>query len=129
VRNFTIPAAASGVPASVLAVGEMSDSTFLVSSASRSRRPPPRCPPTTRSARSRASPPSATRRTPTGAGHHPRRAAGTRTLVVNGVADLDGNVTFGATRSFNYVDVTIPAGYYNAATGSSARRCAWRCTT
>jgi len=118
VRNFTIPGGGVGVPASVLAVGEMSDSTFLVFFSEPVE--------------------EATAETPANyaigalAGVAAERdpahadqvlvtirgvAAGTRTLVVNGVADLDGNVTFGATRSFNYVDVTIPAGYYNAATG------------
>lgn len=43
--------------------------------------------------------------------------AGTNTLTVNGVVDLTGDVTIGATRSFNYVDVTIPAGYYNGTAG------------
>jgi hypothetical protein len=38
--------------------------------------------------------------------------AGTRTLTVNGVADLSANVAYGATCSFNYVDVSIPVGYY-----------------
>lgn len=43
--------------------------------------------------------------------------AGSRTLTVNGVADLDGNIATGATRNFTYIDVTIPAGYYASATG------------
>jgi endonuclease I len=43
--------------------------------------------------------------------------AGTRTLAVNGVADLSANVAYGATCSFNYVDVSIPAGYYASAIG------------
>ena len=42
---------------------------------------------------------------------------GTRTLTVNGVADLDGETAYGATRTFNYVDVTIPTGYYDSVTG------------
>ena len=118
VRSFTIPGGGVGVPASVLAVGEMSDSTFLVFFSEPVE--------------------EATAETPSNyaigalAGVAAERdpaqtaqvlvtirgvAAGTRTLVVNGVADLDGNVTFGATRSFNYVDVTIPAGYYNSTAG------------
>jgi len=43
--------------------------------------------------------------------------AGTRTLTVNGVADLEGAVANGITRNFNYVDVTIPAGYYDGLAG------------
>ncbi|MEY4069519.1 MAG: hypothetical protein RL721_133 [Candidatus Eisenbacteria bacterium] len=44
-------------------------------------------------------------------------AAGSRTLTVNGVADLGGSTAFGATRTFNWVDVSIPAGYYASTTG------------
>ena len=44
-------------------------------------------------------------------------APGSQTLTVNGVADLDANVAFGATRDFYYVDVSVPAGYYDSAAG------------
>ena len=44
-------------------------------------------------------------------------AAGTRTLTVNNVADLDGAVASGITRTFNYVDVSIPVGYYDNMAG------------
>jgi hypothetical protein len=43
--------------------------------------------------------------------------AGARTLTVNGVADLSASVAYGATRGFNYVDVSIPAGYYASTAG------------
>ncbi len=43
--------------------------------------------------------------------------AGTRTVTVNGVADLEANVAYGATCDFPYVDVSIPAGYYDSAIG------------
>lgn len=43
--------------------------------------------------------------------------AGTRTLTVNGVADVGGTTAFGITKSFNYIDVSIPAGYYNGTAG------------
>lgn len=43
--------------------------------------------------------------------------AGDRTLTVNGVADLAAHATSNATFVFHYVDVSIPPGYYNAATG------------
>ncbi len=43
--------------------------------------------------------------------------AGTNTLTVNGVANLTGDIAVGATKSFNYVDVTIPANYYSGTAG------------
>jgi len=43
--------------------------------------------------------------------------AGARTLTVTGVQDVDGNSTSGATRGFTYIDVTIPAGYYASTAG------------
>ncbi len=43
--------------------------------------------------------------------------AGDRTLTVNGVGDLAAHYTNNATFGFHFVDVSIPAGYYNAATG------------
>jgi len=44
-------------------------------------------------------------------------AAGSRTLSVTGVQDLGGSTATGATKSFNYVDVSIPAGYYDGIVG------------
>ena len=43
--------------------------------------------------------------------------AGDRTLTVNGVGDLAGHYTSNATFVFHFVDVSIPAGYYDAVTG------------
>jgi Endonuclease I/FlgD Ig-like domain len=43
--------------------------------------------------------------------------AGDRTLMVNGVGDLAGHYTSNATFGFHFVDVSIPAGYYDAVTG------------
>lgn len=43
--------------------------------------------------------------------------AGDRTLTVNGVGDLAAHYTSNATFGFHFVDVSIPAGYYNAAIG------------
>jgi hypothetical protein len=43
--------------------------------------------------------------------------AGDRTLTVNGVGDLASHLTNNATFGFHFVDVSIPAGYYAAATG------------
>ncbi len=45
--------------------------------------------------------------------------AGDRTLTVNGVGDLAAHYTNNATFGFHFVDVSIPAGYYNGATGLS----------
>ena len=42
---------------------------------------------------------------------------GDRTLTVNGVGDLASHFTNNATFGFHYVDVSIPAGYYDAAAG------------
>ena len=44
--------------------------------------------------------------------------AGDRTLTVNGVGDLTGShFTANATFGFHFVDVSIPAGYYNGTSG------------
>lgn len=43
--------------------------------------------------------------------------AGDRTLTVNGVGDLASHYTDNATFRFHFVDVSIPAGYYNTAIG------------
>ena len=43
--------------------------------------------------------------------------AGDRLLTVNGVGDLAGHYTNNATFGFHFVNVSIPAGYYAAATG------------
>lgn len=42
---------------------------------------------------------------------------GDRTLTANGVGDLASHFTNNATFGFHYVDVSIPAGYYDSATG------------
>ena len=42
---------------------------------------------------------------------------GQATLTVNGVADLYANAAAGATWSFPYIDMRIPAGYYDSALG------------
>ena len=43
--------------------------------------------------------------------------AGDRTLTVNGVGDLAAHFTNNATFGFHFVDVSIPAGYYDPAIG------------
>jgi endonuclease I len=47
----------------------------------------------------------------------PGLPAGTLTLVVDGVADLLGNATAGATWTFPYIDTRVPAGYYDGVIG------------
>ncbi|MEP7027220.1 MAG: endonuclease [Candidatus Eisenbacteria bacterium] len=118
VLSYTIPGGGVGVPPSVLAVGEMSDSTFLVFFSEPVEQSSAEVPGnytigalagvTAQRDPVKTSQVEVTIRSV---------SPGTRTLTVNGVADLEGNFAYGATRSFNYVDVTIPAGYYNSATG------------
>jgi hypothetical protein len=43
--------------------------------------------------------------------------AGDRTLTANGVGDLSAHFTNNATFGFHFVDVSIPAGYYNGTAG------------
>lgn len=43
--------------------------------------------------------------------------AGPRTMTATGVEDLGGNPTGGTSKGFVYVDVSIPAGYYNGTAG------------
>ncbi len=118
VRSYTIPGGGVGVPPSILAVGEMSDSTFLVFFSEPVERTSAETP--TNYAIGALSGVTAERdsvRTSQVLVTIRSVPAGTRTMTVNGVADLDGNFAFGATRAFNYVDVTIPAGYYDSAIG------------
>jgi endonuclease I len=49
----------------------------------------------------------------------PNVAAGPRTLSITGVQDLYANGTAAALGSFTYIDTRIPAGYYNGTTGLS----------
>ncbi len=118
VRSYTIPGGGGGVPPSVLSVGEMSDSTFLVfyseTVSGVSSQNPANYTIGTHGAVSAVQDvanPSQVLITVRGV------TAGTQTLTVNGVADSTGDVAYGATRSFNYVDVTIPAGYYDSVAG------------
>ncbi len=118
--SYTIPGGSPGTPPSVLAVGEMSDSTLLVFFSEPVEEASAEIPANysvgalgaVAAARDSAKPAQVliTVR---------NLAPGSRTLTVSGVSDLDGNTAFGASRAFNYVDVTIPAGYYNSALGLS----------
>lgn len=118
IYNYAIPGA-GGSPPTILSVGEMSDSTLLVIFSEPVE--------------------EASAETPSfysldgglvavAAERDPAHTswvniivrnipAGSRTLTVNGVADLGGSTAFGATKGFQYVDVTIPAGYYNGMAG------------
>lgn len=118
IRNYTIPGGGTGVPPSLLAVGEMSDSTFLVFFSEPVEETSAETPTNYAIgglvAVDAVRDPVATAQvlvTIRGV------AAGTRTLTVSGVADLEANFNANATRSFNYVNVTIPAGYYNSTAG------------
>jgi endonuclease I len=115
--SYTIPGGTAGAP-TVLAVGEMSDSTLLVQFSE------PVDPVTSQvpgnytvgalTAVAAAQDPVVTANvliTVRGL------TAGTQTVTVNGVADLSSNIAYGATRSFTYIDVSIPAGYYASAIG------------
>jgi endonuclease I len=116
--SYTIPGGGTGGAPTILAVGEMSDSTLLVQFSEAVE--------------------ETSAETPTNyaVGAHPGVAAvldplhpsqvlvtvrgltaGSQTLTVNGVADLTATVAYGATCSFNYVDVTIPPGYYDGTAG------------
>ncbi len=118
VRNYTIAGGGGGIPPSVLAVGEMSDSTLLVIFSE----------PVDQASAEVPTNYSVGALSAVNAVRDPAQiaqvlitvraiAAGSQSLTVNGVADTSGVVAFGATRAFNYVDVTIPAGYYNSTVG------------
>jgi endonuclease I len=118
ILSYTIPGGGPGVPPSVLAVGEMSDSTLLVFFSETVEEVSAETPGnyavgalTGVAAERDSANPAQVLITIRGI------AAGARTLTVNGVADIDGNIAFNANRGFNYVDVTIPAGYYASANG------------
>lgn len=123
--SYAIPGA-GGTPPSVLSVGEMSDSTLLVIFSEPVE--------------------AASATTPANyvvdglvavnavaeAGHDSwvtitvrNLAAGSRTLTVSGVADLGGSTAYGATKAFNYVDVRIPAGYYDGIVGLKGSALRW----
>lgn len=115
--SYTLPGAGTGAP-TVLAIGEMSDSTLLVQFNE------PVDPLTSQvpgnytvgalTAVAAVQDPVVTSNvliTVRGL------TAGTQTVTVNGVADLSANIAYGATRSFTYIDVSIPPGYYDSAIG------------
>ena len=118
ILSYTIPGGNPGTPPGILAVGQTSDSTLRVFFSETVDEATAEVPGNyavgalagVAAERDPARPDEVTvtvRNIP----------AGTRTLTVNGVADLDGNTAFGATRSFNHVDVRIPAGYYDGIVG------------
>lgn len=115
--NYAIPGA-GGSPPTVLSVGEMSDSTLLVIFSE----------PVEEVSAETPSFYSVDGLVAVNAERDPAHTswvniivrnipAGSRTLSVSGVADLGGSTAVGATKSFQYIDVTIPAGYYNGITG------------
>jgi endonuclease I len=117
ILSYTLPGGGAGAP-TILAVGEMSDSTLLVQFSEpveeTSAETPGNYTVGSLTAIAAVRDDAVTSNvlvTVRGL------TAGTRTVTVNGVADLEANVAYGATRGFNYVDVTIPAGYYASAIG------------
>lgn len=115
--SYTI-AGGGGTPPSVLSVGEMSDSTLLVIFSEPVEEASAEVPGNYSVGALVA---VAAERDPVTTAHVlitvRGLTAGTRTLTVSGVSDLDGGTAFGATRNFPYVDVTIPAGYYDGIVG------------
>lgn len=118
VFNYTIAGGGGGVAPTVLSVGEMSDSTLLVIFSE----------PVDEASAEVPTNYSVGTLTAVNAVRDPNKiahvlitvrgiAAGSRSLTVNAVSDTSGDVAFGVTRAFNYVDVTIPAGYYNSTVG------------
>jgi len=117
VLSYTLAGGGAGAP-TVLAVGEMSDSTLLVQFSE----------PVDETSAETPANYTVGALTAVDAVRDPAQPshvlvtvrsipAGTRTLTVNGVAGLSANVAFGATCAFNYVDVSIPAGYYASTAG------------
>lgn len=115
--SYAIPGA-GGTPPSILSVGEMSDSTLLVIFSEPveevSAETPGNYSVGALVAVNAVRDPAKTSWVTITVRNIP---AGSRTLTVSGVADLGGSTATGATKSFNYVDVTIPAGYYDGIVG------------
>lgn len=118
IRSYTIPGGGSGGAPTVLAVGEMSDSTLLVFFSEpveeTSAETPANYTVGSLTAVNAVRDPAAPAQVLITVRNIP---AGTRTLTVNGVADLSSNYAYGATRSFTYIDVSIPPGYYDGTAG------------
>jgi endonuclease I len=115
-QSYTLPGG-GGAPL-VLAVGEMSDSTLLVSFNEPVQQSSAEVPTNytidALTGVAAVRDPLNTSRVLVTMRNIPQ---GLHTMVVSGVADLDGNVATGDTCTFFYVDVSIPAGYYNSAEG------------
>lgn len=118
VRSYTIPGGGGGGAPTILAVGQMSETTLLVTFSEPVEETSAETPGNYTVGALVAS----------DAVRDPVRTAevlitvagipaGARTLTVNGVADLAANVAFGITRNFTYVDVSVPPGYYASAEG------------
>lgn len=118
VLSFTIPGGGGGGAPTVLAVGEMSDSTLLVQFSEpveeTSAETPANYTIGALAAVDAVRDPAQTSQVLLTVRSIP---AGARTLTVNGVADLTATVAFGATCNFTYIDVSIPPGYYNGTAG------------
>lgn len=120
ILSYTLPGGGGGIPPTVLSVGEMSDSTLLVIFSEPVEETTAEVPGHYTVGALVA---NDAVRDPVNTSHVLITVrsipAGARSLTVNGVADLQGDIAFGAARAFNYVDVTIPPGYYNSTVGLS----------
>jgi hypothetical protein len=117
ILSYTLPGGGAGAP-TILAVGEMSDSTLLVQFSEpveeTSAETPGNYAVGALTAVAAVRDDAATSNvliTVRGL------TAGTRTVTVNGVADLEASTAYGVTCSFPYVNVSIPVGYYDSAIG------------
>ncbi len=117
ILSFTIPGDGGNAP-TIVAVGEMSDSTLLVQFSEPVEKSSAETPSNytvgalpavaaMRDAADSANVLITVRNIP----------AGPETLTVNGVADTAANVAYGITHVFTYIDVSIPPGYYDGTAG------------
>jgi endonuclease I len=118
VRSYTLAGGGGGIPPTVVSVGEMSDSTLLVFFSE----------PVDSASGQNPANYTVGANVAVAAVRDPvlqsqvlitvrNLSAGTQTLTANAITDLTGDTAFGATHSFNYVDVSIPTGYYDSTVG------------
>jgi endonuclease I len=117
ILSYSIPGGGGGAP-TILSVGEMSDSTLLVFFSEpveeTSAETPGNYTVGALTAVNAVRDPAQTSQVMITVRSIP---PGSRTLTVNGVADLSANVAYGITRNFTYIDVSIPPGYYDGTAG------------
>lgn len=117
VLSYSLAGGGAGAP-TILAVGQMSDSTLLVQFSEPVEETSAEAPANYTVGALVAVAATRDDITPSNAVVTLRGlTAGSQTLAVNGIADLDGNTAYGLTAGFEYIDVTIPAGYYAGTAG------------